>query len=431
MIRYLLSAITVLFFYGTVNPVQALELRPQDFGAKANGINDDTRYCQTALDAKVKTVLFDGTFRITSPLLLPSNITIIFAPNSKFIFDLPNSISWDDAKTGRFSGASCFINRAGFAEYKKRAVTGKLVDHWKRIKPTDNNIHFKGHAEFTTTTLNEKKHTGAWVAISLLYVDSFSIESLHTNVLNGVYFFECSNGVIGNLSGNNIRNYGIVGGVALVGFICDNLSFKSIKGWRNFSTFVIDGGAATNIVVQSLYAGDADTPDHADWPPVSLRHVELTGCNNVQLNNVELNGGGLYQSLMLNSLAQYNTIKGTIKNSYKESVRIQNASSNNLDLTITNPWTSRDGGYSIGLNGLLGTTKTDKSRPVIYLHNVRNRAPTKNNRFLIEIVEKKGNANRVIAESLDNVDQTPDLEGNSFTVNSKVSEPYLQDIIIK
>lgn len=384
------------------------------FSAQPNTalIQDDTEYCQKKIDSGNKLVTFDRTYRITSPLLIPSNITIKFEKNCKFIFDLPSSVSWDDNKTGRFPGASCFVNRAGLKEYVNRAVSGKLMDHYKLLKPVDHDIHFIGHAEFTTTTLDEKNHRGAWTAISLLYVENLSVESIETNILNGLYLFECANGNIEKLKGQYIRNYGIVGGVALVGHICDNIRFKNIYGYKNHCTFVIDGAAATNIIVDYLHAVDAKGP--AD-KPVSLRPVEITGAKNIEIKFMHLEGGGLYQSLFIGELASNVYINGIITDSYKESIRFQNASNCTIDIKIVNPWVSNDPGYDVDESGVLSKTVKTHFRPVVFFFKSQRKEPVYENKVKVKLTQGSGKSNKLMLQAATNKSDVVKIKNNVVT----------------
>ena len=390
-------------FFGT-GAVSLPASRPEWFGADLTGVNDGTAATQLALDSAPLT-LINGTVLVTSPLKINSNSTVHFEPAAHIIAAHPvSNSSWSN-----YTQACTFVNKNGYNTYQQKKSDGELTGSYYRGAPSDLNIRFTGHGYFTTTTLDESANSnigaGAWAAICLLYAENFTIESIETDVLNGTFFFESGNGHVDSLIGRNIRNSGAVGGCAQVGWNCENISFGSITGWRNHTTFVVDAGQAVGINVGNLLAGDADSVSSKDWPPVSKRHVELTGVQAPTVANLQLNGGGTYQGLILSSGCTGAHISGTIRNSYGEALRIQNSSDNSVKMQIIDPWKGdasfANHGYKINSNGELTSDAVPYVRPAVFVYHASNGRPDIRNNFLEINFEKRTASSYVTAGILE------------------------------
>lgn len=104
-------------------------ISPQDYGAVGDGIADDTAAIQNCINANNTVFLPDGTYRITTPLFIPSGRTIMGhnRQNTRIKCDNCDAVHFvDGASSGRFSGLG-FIgdntNHKGF-------VFARDVQHW-------------------------------------------------------------------------------------------------------------------------------------------------------------------------------------------------------------------------------------------------------------------------------------------------------------
>lgn len=76
------TTLSLLFFLSLLLPSYAGVVTPQQFGAKADGIHDDTKAIQEALNQRGKVVFPDGTYLISSKLTIHSGTYLLGRKNA-------------------------------------------------------------------------------------------------------------------------------------------------------------------------------------------------------------------------------------------------------------------------------------------------------------------------------------------------------------
>ncbi len=71
---------------------------------------------------------------------------------------------------------------------------------------------------------------GPWAAIVMAWVKGFRVEALMVEGMNGLIAYESTHGTMGAILSRNVRNLDCEGGVAYVGYLCQDLTFKSVEG---------------------------------------------------------------------------------------------------------------------------------------------------------------------------------------------------------
>lgn len=235
----------------TLVPANAVNVKK--YGAKGDGITDDTKAIQAAINAETVITLSKGTFIINKTLEMRSGVKIYAATGATLKGG--SSITGTLLTNGRYinftNDDNCLINNLTFAQaskaYKLSAWYNSVifVNHSKNIEIKYNTFSF-------TLPYNRSGLMGVWVS-----GEGSSDNLVKGNTMNNVGIEYCEDGASNTtVDGNTIKHAphcGIVGhgntptyctGNVIVNNIIENSGTMGIEDWGN-----IDGTIIRNNII--------------------------------------------------------------------------------------------------------------------------------------------------------------------------------------
>lgn len=241
-------------------------LSPQSYGAKANGVDDDTSALQAALDAaalKKKAVFLYGTYKITAPLSVPDNSVIIGSGKYGAAINSYSSSVFTSLNYVKISNIYFTNNSSETASFVSGAVTqltmtGCSVKNYdsifeggiKSLSRIENNS-FTGIRGFFTTSVVDSSISKNYINASrTTFGTSVAFRAgLYNTVVDGNYVdfwtavFVTKDGAVSSISNNVFDNCYTVffqraSMLTITGNTFSNIHYVE-KNWKNGSTYYV------------------------------------------------------------------------------------------------------------------------------------------------------------------------------------------------
>lgn len=346
--------------------IKTNEINVKQFGAKGDGIQDDTNAFKLALSTPNTTVIIpNGKYLISDTIILPNNIEII--GNNATIINNNNKILFYINMKNKISGLSFELKNytTNVFEISFRTLNKLIEDFENNLNILIDNIKFNFNNSPSTnsgicflieadSTINENiyQYPGFWgIFISNVFVEGYFLAVIkqyqnqtQKNWINSCFYtnFNITKtgiyGFLGTKSENDLNNINYSDG-DFISF--DNWQMQASKSRTKNMFFFSNLGKILNTIKPwdwNVYAMENQLPVNILYrDTITSQQIYIQGLlenvfNNVMITNSPYqNGSGDYQRYILSVIGHYyNYGEAYYKNYYKNKI---------LKLTITQPQT--------------------------------------------------------------------------------------------